>query len=123
MKINMNNESLRIAKEELRKAEKNYVQLLEKTIKEQLDPSNLVDEDEFKRFLLRKTSAVCDYVMDMGVWAIQEQFLEDHHYLEKYLELSNLPANHHSEYEGCDEEFELEILQEIHANELLSINN
>ena len=123
MKINLNNESLHIAKEELRKAEKNYAQLLEKRIKEQLDPSNLLDEDEFKRFLLRKTSTVCDYVMDMGVWAIQEQFLEDHHYLEKYVELLNLPTHHHSEYEGCDKEFELEILHEIHTNELLSINN
>ena len=123
MRIYLNNESLQIAKEELKQAEKNYTQLLEKTIKEQLDPSNLVDEHEFKRFLLKKTSTVCDYVMDMGVWAIQEQFLIDHHYLEKYVELFNLPANHHSEYEGFDEEFELEILHEIHANEFLSINN
>ena len=113
MKINLNNESLHIAKKELRQAEKNYAQLLEKTIKEQLDPSNSVGKDKFEKFISEKKSLVCEYVMDMGRWAIQEQFLQDYHYIEKYLDLLDFSSIHNEEYEGMDPEREVEIFNEL----------
>ena len=110
MKINLKRKSLSIAKAQLKNAENSYVQLLEASIKNQLDPDNLVDAIQFKKALQTKTGLVSEYIMNMGVWSIQEQFIKEYHRLEKLIYLLNTTPSHQSECEGLDEESELEII-------------
>ena len=118
-----NNESLRVAKARLKQAEEDYACVLEQHIMDTLDLDCSITKSDYERFLFEKYSLVTEYVMDMGVWAIQEQFLKDYHYLEKYIQLSNCSPDHHSEYEGPDEEREIEILQGIQSKKLITETN
>lgn len=115
MKINLKTKSLANAKKQLERAEYTYSRILEKAIKDRVDPDNLLSSDHFQKVISTKTGLVSEYVMDMGVWAIQEQFIKEYHYLEKLVQLLNYPSDHHSEWEGLDEEREIELLFRINS--------
>lgn len=121
MKINLSSNSITTAKATLRKAEDLYTKLLEGAIKAHIDPIKSKNSYKLNALVQKKTGLASEYIMDMGVWAIQEQFIKKYHYLEKLIDLLNSPINHHSEWEGVDDTRELEILRGIHS-ELDNVN-
>jgi hypothetical protein len=111
-----NNESLSLAKARLKQAEEDYAYALEQHIKINLFPKCSMSDSHYEKFLNEKKFLVGDYVMDMEVWSIQEEFLKDHHYLEKLVQLVSEKFSHYSNYIG-DEKIEATILDGIRSSQ------
>ena len=110
-------ELLNFYKSNLTKAEDDYTKALEEFIKYEIYKVNRMAPQDYQRFMGQKYYLVDEYINGIEMWGIKENFLKEHHYLEKFVELKTGSIEHYSDFQGV-EDHEIEILKGIQSMEI-----